>query len=108
MSTKQRYCLRVLVGIISATAALPAAFALDITLPAETAAYKPSELPGYRLVQQNWRRLRTELQAYAALRGRTDSRRALSRYAARAAAREDSSSAESSAPFSTSASSCRS
>lgn len=53
MSTKQRYCLRVLVGIISATAALPAAFALDITLPAETAAYKPSELPGYRLVQQN-------------------------------------------------------
>lgn len=42
MSTKQRYCLRVLVGIISATAALPAAFALDITLPAETAAYNPA------------------------------------------------------------------
>jgi superfamily II DNA or RNA helicase len=27
-----------------------------------------------KLVQQNWRRLRTELQAYAALRGRTDIR----------------------------------
>ena len=27
-----------------------------------------------RLVQQNWRRLKTELQAYAALRGRTDIR----------------------------------
>ncbi|MDF0607161.1 c-type cytochrome [Neisseriaceae bacterium TC5R-5] len=53
MFTQQRYRLRVLVGIISAVAALPASFALDITLPAETAAYKASELPGYRLVQQN-------------------------------------------------------
>lgn len=30
-----------------------AAFALDITLPPETAAYRPSPLPGYRLAQQN-------------------------------------------------------
>ena len=31
----------------------PFAHALDIKLPPETAAYKPSDLPGYRLVQQN-------------------------------------------------------
>ncbi|WP_296228735.1 c-type cytochrome [Ralstonia sp. UBA689] len=30
-----------------------AAHALDITLPPETAQYKPSDLPGYRLVLQN-------------------------------------------------------
>lgn len=30
-----------------------AARALDIDLPAETAQYKPSDLPGYPLVQQN-------------------------------------------------------
>ena len=29
------------------------AFALDITLPPETAAFKPSELPGYALAQRN-------------------------------------------------------
>ena len=29
------------------------AFALDITLPAETAAYKPSNLPGYQLALRN-------------------------------------------------------
>lgn len=52
MSTLRRYRLRALVGAIAA-AALPAAFALDITLPPETATYKPSDLPGYRLVQQN-------------------------------------------------------
>ncbi|MDW3687735.1 c-type cytochrome [Cupriavidus sp. CV2] len=32
---------------------IPAAFALEVTLPAETASYRASELPGYRLVQQN-------------------------------------------------------
>ncbi len=32
---------------------LPAAHALEITLPQETAAYKPSDLPGYTLVQQD-------------------------------------------------------
>lgn len=52
MSTRHGLRLRVFVGLVSA-AALPGAFALDITLPAETAAYQPSELPGYRLVQQN-------------------------------------------------------
>ena len=31
----------------------PFAHALDIKLPPETAVYKPSDLPGYRLVQQN-------------------------------------------------------
>ncbi len=30
-----------------------AASALDITLPRETAAYAPSDLPGFKLVQQN-------------------------------------------------------
>lgn len=30
-----------------------AASALDITLPRETAVYAPSDLPGYKLVQQN-------------------------------------------------------
>jgi len=34
-------------------AAAPLAAALDITLPPETAAYRPSDLPGYQLVQQN-------------------------------------------------------
>ncbi|HEV7815146.1 MAG TPA: cytochrome c [Janthinobacterium sp.] len=33
--------------------AMSSAFALEITLPPETAAYKPSELPGYKLVLQN-------------------------------------------------------
>ena len=36
----------------SAIATCPA-FALDIQLPPETAAFKPSELPGYALVQRN-------------------------------------------------------
>ena len=33
--------------------AIPAAGALDIALPSETAAYETSDLPGYRLVQQD-------------------------------------------------------
>ncbi|MDN2712487.1 c-type cytochrome [Janthinobacterium sp. SUN118] len=36
-----------------ALAAAGSACALDIQLPPETAAYKPSELPGYQLVQRN-------------------------------------------------------
>ena len=36
------------------TGGLPlAVHALDVTLPPETAQYKPSDLPGYRLVLQN-------------------------------------------------------
>jgi sulfite dehydrogenase len=31
----------------------PGAMALDVQLPPETAAYRPSELPGYQLVQRN-------------------------------------------------------
>ena len=31
----------------------PAALALEISLPSETAAYRASELPGYALVQRN-------------------------------------------------------
>ncbi len=42
--------LTILVGTLGAA---PTTHALDITLPQETAAYKPSNLPGYRLVQQN-------------------------------------------------------
>jgi sulfite dehydrogenase len=34
-------------------AAAPLATALDITLPPETATYRPSDLAGYQLVQQN-------------------------------------------------------
>jgi len=37
---------------VLAVSAMPA-MALEITLPPETAAYRPSDLPGYRLVQQN-------------------------------------------------------
>lgn len=41
------------IAALAAMACAPAARALEITLPPETARYKPSELPGYRLVQQN-------------------------------------------------------
>ena len=37
----------------AALAFAPLTHALDIKLPPETASYKPSDLPGYRLVQQN-------------------------------------------------------
>jgi sulfite dehydrogenase len=40
----------VLLGLI---VALPTASALEITLPPETASYKPSDLPGYALVQRD-------------------------------------------------------
>ena len=40
----------VLLGLFMA---IPAAYALEITLPPETASFKPSELPGYLLVQQD-------------------------------------------------------
>lgn len=39
--------------IAGALAPAGAAHALDITLPSETARYQPSDLPGYRLAQQN-------------------------------------------------------
>ena len=39
--------------LIAALCALPAAQALDINLPPETAVFKPSPLPGYELVQRN-------------------------------------------------------
>jgi sulfite dehydrogenase len=39
-------------GVLAVCAAA-AASAVEITLPPETAAYKPSQLPGYRLVQQD-------------------------------------------------------
>jgi sulfite dehydrogenase len=42
-----------LIVLTGALVAAPAAPALDLTLPPETAIYKPSPLPGYRLVQQN-------------------------------------------------------
>ncbi|HXQ64617.1 MAG TPA: hypothetical protein VN787_07170, partial [Steroidobacteraceae bacterium] len=44
-----RAVLRVTVGLALA----PAAGGLDIQLPAETAAYVPSDLPGYALAQKN-------------------------------------------------------
>jgi hypothetical protein len=40
----------VLLGLI---AALPTASALEITLPPETAFFKPSDLPGYALAQRD-------------------------------------------------------
>jgi len=42
-----------LIATLAVLSGIPAAFALEVTLPAETASYKASELPGYRLVQQN-------------------------------------------------------
>jgi hypothetical protein len=42
--------LSVFFGLI---AALPAASALDITLPPDGASFKPSDLPGYALVQRD-------------------------------------------------------
>ncbi|MDR3381395.1 SorB family sulfite dehydrogenase c-type cytochrome subunit [Cupriavidus basilensis] len=42
-----------LIATMAVLSGIPAAFALEVTLPAETASYKASELPGYRLVQQN-------------------------------------------------------
>jgi sulfite dehydrogenase len=44
--------IKPLIAAALAAFALPV-MALEITLPAETAAYRPSDLPGYRLVQQN-------------------------------------------------------
>lgn len=44
--------MKTLIAAALAAFALPA-MALEVTLPAETAAYRPSDLPGYRLVQQN-------------------------------------------------------
>jgi len=40
-------------SLLAALCALPAAHALDIDLPPETAVFKPSSLPGYELVQRN-------------------------------------------------------
>ncbi|MCP3017657.1 c-type cytochrome [Cupriavidus basilensis] len=42
-----------LIATMAVLSGIPAAFALEVTLPAETASYKASELPGYRLAQQN-------------------------------------------------------
>lgn len=53
MSTPRYKMLRALGLFAAVVASLPMAFALDITFPPETATYKPSDLPGYRLVQQN-------------------------------------------------------
>jgi sulfite dehydrogenase len=44
--------MKTLIAATLAAFALPA-MALEITLPAETATWRPSDLPGYRLVQQN-------------------------------------------------------
>jgi len=53
-TTRKRFSPQHLVASLALTlAAVPAAHALDIQLPPETASYQSSELPGYRLVQQN-------------------------------------------------------
>jgi len=53
-TNRKRFSAQHLAASLALTlAAVPAAYALDIQLPQETAAYQPSELPGYRLVQQN-------------------------------------------------------
>ncbi len=46
----RRQIPHLLLGLIIA---LPAASALEVTLPAETARFQPSELPGYALVQRD-------------------------------------------------------
>lgn len=45
--------LSLAIGAIAATLAAAPASALDIKLPNETAAYRPSTLPGYNLTLQN-------------------------------------------------------
>ena len=46
---------KIIGGILFLAAALVTGgvFALDIQLPPDTAAYRPSQLPGYQLVQRN-------------------------------------------------------
>ena len=41
------------IALLGLIVALPTASALEITLPPETATYKPSNLPGYALVQRD-------------------------------------------------------
>jgi mono/diheme cytochrome c family protein len=43
-----RFPLMIMLALLAGSA-----LALDIALPPETAAYRPSDLPGYALVQQN-------------------------------------------------------
>lgn len=50
MNMQTRTLLGLLLGTLGTA---PAAQALDIALPQETATYQASSLPGYRLVQQN-------------------------------------------------------
>ena len=45
--------LSLLIVLAGALTFLSTAYAFEITLPLETATYKPSDLPGYHLVQQN-------------------------------------------------------
>lgn len=45
--------LSLTVVLTGASAFFSTAIALEINLPSETAVYKPSDLPGYKLVQQN-------------------------------------------------------
>lgn len=53
-TSRKRFSPQHLAAFLALTlAAVPAAHALEIQLPPETASYQPSELPGYRLVQQN-------------------------------------------------------
>jgi hypothetical protein len=40
-------------ALIAALSIEASTFALDIALPPDTVAYRPSDLPGYQLVQQN-------------------------------------------------------
>jgi cytochrome c5 len=41
------------IALLGLIVALPTASALEITLPPETARFKPSDLPGYTLVQRD-------------------------------------------------------
>jgi sulfite dehydrogenase len=57
-TTRKRFSARFSAQHLAASlaltlAAIPAAHALEIQLPQETASYQPSDLPGYQLVQQN-------------------------------------------------------
>ncbi len=53
-TTRKRFSAQHLAASLALTlAAIPAAHALEIQLPQETASYQPSDLPGYRLAQQN-------------------------------------------------------
>ncbi|BBP03364.1 hypothetical protein TPL01_26920 [Sulfuriferula plumbiphila] len=53
MNIQKNKSLRGVLALLMSLTLTSAVWALEITLPEETARYQPSDLPGYPLVQQN-------------------------------------------------------